>query len=317
MSTDTAGGSGSGAAGAAVPGGSTGTGPGAGSDDAGGAAPGTPGTPGAPGAPAGTVVTSGMGAYKLPRHLSPDQVRGATFERAPFGRRGFDEQEVLSYLERVADELAARDSEIARLEAENRQLKHALREWHRQLVGYDSAEIIARTQQHIEDQIAQAEQYSREREEEAARRYDEIVAEARRRAQEEAERVVQAAREAGALEASATGAQGRGAHANGYGGDAEAEGQRRATEWLRRQQVYVGSLQQALASLAAQVDATRQAFGAEVERLTGLASLPAEALSAAAEPGDDGDGDDDTLVEGIDAPVDEPPLEPLPEADDH
>lgn len=254
-----------------------------------------------------------MSAYKLPRHLSPEQVRAASFERAPFGRRGFEEHEVVGYLERVAEELASRDTEIARLEGENRQLKHALREWHRQLVGYDSAEIMARTQQHIEDQIAQAEQYSREREEEATQRYEEIVAEARRRAQEEAERVVQSAREAGTL---ADAGPTRPVRAtNGSGGDPEAEAQRRAAaEWLHRQQIYVGSLQQALGSLASQVDATRQAFGLEVDRLTGLATPPATApalaLSEAAEP-DDEPEPDDTLA----TVVEEPPLEPLPDAD--
>ncbi len=259
--------------------------------------------------PGATTGSGGMNAYKLPRHLSPEQIRGASFERAPFGRRGFEEHEVAGYLERVADELASRDGEIARLEGENRQLKHALREWHRQLVGYDSAEIIARTQQHIEAQIAQAEQYSREREEEATQRYDEIVAEARRRAQEEAERVVRAAREAGALSVADAPAP--------NGGDPEADAQRRAAaEWLHRQQVYVGSLQQALGSQAAQVDVTRQAFGLEVDRLTGLAAaapaaaLSAAALSEAAEP-DDLPEADDTLA----TVVDEPPLEPLADAD--
>jgi DivIVA domain-containing protein len=258
-----------------------------------------------------------MAAYKLPRQLSPEQVRAASFERAPFGRRGFEEHEVLAYLERVAEELGSRDTEIARLEGENRQLKHALREWHRQLVGYDSAEIMARTQQHIETQIAQAEQYSREREEEATQRYDEIVAEARRRAQEEADRVVRAARESGTLVAGRPAAD-----TATDGGDVGADAQRRAAvEWLRRQQTYVGALQQALGSLSAQVDATRQAFGADVDRLTDLAAPPATdpvaALSAAAaiEPAAGGgaepvDADDDGTPVGV---VDEPPLEPLPD----
>jgi DivIVA domain-containing protein len=231
------------------------------------------------GVPGPAAGTGSVTAYRLPRHLSPEQVRGASFERAPFGRRGFEESEVLDYLDRVAEELAARDVEIARLESENRQLKHALREWHRQLVGYDSAEIIARTQQHIEAQIAQAEQYSREREEEATQRYEEILAEARRRAQDEAERLVSAARAGGA----AGGAVAPGA--DGGGGGAEAD-RLAAAEWLGRQQTYVGALQQALGSLAAQVDATRQAFGVEVERLAELTSgRPAPTRAGALGPG--------------------------------
>lgn len=226
-----------------------------------------------------TDTAGGLAPYKLPRHLSPDQVRGANFERAPFGRRGFEEQEVHDYLGRVAEELAGRDGEIARLAAENRQLKHALREWHRQLVGYDSAEIIARTQQHIEAQIAQAEQYSREREEEAAQRYDEILAEAHLRAQDEAERLV--LEQAGRGGASAGGA---GAGTGASAVDPEAE-RRREREWFDRQRTYVSALQQALGALAAQVGATQQAFSMEADRIVdGVASPPRPELSAGPAP---------------------------------
>ena len=217
-----------------------------------------------------TEPAGGLAAYKLPRHLSPDQVRDAAFERAPFGRRGFDEHEVQGYLERVAEEMASRDVEIARLAGENRQLKHALREWHRQLVGYDSAEIIARTQQHIEAQISQAESFSREREEEAARRYEEILAEARQRAQDEAERYVYEQGASSAKEADER--------------DRDHERARGDREWLARQTAYVGALRQALDSLASQVNATRQAFTFEADKLGDIASAPGSALASAAAP---------------------------------
>jgi len=213
-----------------------------------------------------TEPVGGMAAYKLPRHLSPDQVREAAFERAPFGRRGFDEHEVHGYLERVAEEMTSRDVEIARLTGENRQLKHALREWHRQLVGYDSAEIIARTQQHIEAQITQAESFSREREEEAARRYEEILAEARQRAQDEAERYVYE----------------QGASSSNQADDRERHPGDR--EWLARQSAYVGALRQALDSLASQVDATRQAFTFEADKLGEIVAAPGSALASASAP---------------------------------
>jgi DivIVA domain-containing protein len=192
----------------------------------------------------------------LPRRTSAEQVRAATFERAPFGRRGYDEVEVQAYLHQVAEELGWRDSEIAQLAGENRQLKHALREWHRQLVGYDAAELVARTQQHIEAQIAQAEAYSREREEEATRRYDEIVAEARRRALAETQRLVN--------EATA-----------GAGED---------EEWLARQQLYAHALLQALDALAAHVHATRQAFTFEISRLGDIQDVGDVALAVGEPP---------------------------------
>lgn len=227
-----------------------------------------------------TEPAGGMAAYKLPRHLSPDQVRDAAFERAPFGRRGFDEHEVHGHLERVAEAMTSRDVEIARLTGENRQLKHALREWHRQLVGYDSAEIIARTQQHIEAQIAQAESFSREREEEAARRYEEILAEARQRAQDEAERYV---------------------YEQGVSSSKETDDRERSRgdhEWLTRQSAYVGALRQALDSLASQVNATRQAFTFEADKLGEIVAAPGSALASASAP----------------APTSTTVLEPGPEA---
>jgi DivIVA domain-containing protein len=191
----------------------------------------------------------GHQANQVARRFTPDQIRGTTFERAPFGRRGFDEQQVHAYLGQLAEVLAARDVEISRLAGENRQLKHALREWHRQLVGYDAVDLVARTQQQIEAQIAQAESYSREREIEAARLYDEMLAEARERAQAEVERE----------------GQSRGV------GDDES---RHDPDAVRRQRVYTGALLQALDALAAQVDATRHAFSFEVEKLVDLTDSP-------------------------------------------
>lgn len=104
-----------------------------------------------------------------------------------FGRRAVDEEELQGYLGQVAEELAARDREISRLGGENRQLKHALREWHREIVGHDAAELIARAQVQIEAQITSADAYSREREQDAAQRYDAILAEAQKRADHEIE----------------------------------------------------------------------------------------------------------------------------------
>lgn len=104
-----------------------------------------------------------------------------------FGRRAVDEEELQGYLGQVAEELAARDREISRLDAENRQLKHALREWHREIVGHDAAELIARAQVQIETQIANADAYSREREQDAAQRSEAILAEAQKRADHDVE----------------------------------------------------------------------------------------------------------------------------------
>jgi hypothetical protein len=161
-----------------------------------------------------------------------------------FGRREEGEPEVDGRLDRLVEEVAARDREIRRLETENRQLKHALREWHRQMVGYDAAELIARAQVQIEAQIANAEAYSRERELEATQRYDAILAEAQQRA------------------------------------DSDVEPQ-----WAGRQRAYAGAVLHALDAVAAQVDATRQAFSFEVGTLPPPpGSLPGSPLPKPLEP---------------------------------
>jgi DivIVA domain-containing protein len=172
------------------------------------------------------------------RPLSPDDLRTATFARVTFGRRGLDEYAVAQYLDRVADEIAARDDAVARLTTETRTLKHALREWHRQMVGYDGVDLVALAQQEVEEQIAQTEIYTREREQEAARLYDQLLSEAHDRADEQL----------------------RADH----------------HEQTLNQRNLVGAVLQGLEALATQVDATLQAFTTEVDKMGLLDDLGAD-----------------------------------------
>jgi DivIVA domain-containing protein len=160
-------------------------------------------------------------------------VRAAIFTRTPLGRRGFDEDEVLRFLDRLGGEIATRDDAIGRLMHENRKLRHALREWHRDMIGYDGVDLVTLAQQQVEEQVAQTDAYSRQREEEATRLYDEIVTEA----YEEAERRLSEV----------------------MSDDLH--------EQAVRQRTLVVALLQSLEALATQVDATRQTFGAEIDRL--------------------------------------------------
>lgn len=181
-----------------------------------------------------TAPVSVPAAVQRPaRPLSPGEVRAATFTRTPLGRRGFDEDEVVRYLDRLAGEIATRDDAIGRLMHENRKLRHALREWHRDMIGYDGVDLVTLAQQQVEEQLAQTDAYSRQREEDAARLYDEIVTEA----YEEAERRFGAALSSDLQEQTA------------------------------RQRTLVLALLQSLEALATQVDATRQTFGAEIDKL--------------------------------------------------
>jgi DivIVA domain-containing protein len=184
--------------------------------------------------------------------LTAEQVRGVVLERAPFGRRGLDDDQVQAHLDRVAEAVSLQQQELHRLTEENRQLKYALREWHRQIVGYDAAALVERTQAQIEDQIGQAEAYSRDREQQAARRYEEILGEARQRARAEAERAPAVHVErAEAPEPDVI--------------DGASFGRRQAS--LR-------ALVLSLDALSAQVDAIRQAFTFEAAELGGLPLPP-------------------------------------------
>jgi DivIVA domain-containing protein len=199
-----------------------------------------------------------------PRRLTPEQIRTSRFGRSPLGRRGYNEDDVNQFTNRLAEELAARDAEVVRLIDENHRLKQAMRDWQSERidqpgaevterVNAETAELVAKAQQQIDAQLAQTELYCRQREQEAVRRYDEIVRHARIQVKREAEQVAHRYR-------ATSGA--------GYDPDQET---------LQRQQVYIGALLQALDALGAHVQATRQAFATEIGKLS-------EATTAAAQP---------------------------------
>jgi len=188
-----------------------------------------------------------------PRRLSPDQVRNTTFDRTMLGRRGVSEDEVQAFAHRVADELAAREADNTRLVDENRRLKQAMRDWQaqrlhepvveRQRVDADAAALLARAQQHVDAQLAQAELYCRQREEEAVRRYDDIVRHAREQAAADAERVAH---------------EYRASAGPSYSSDKER---------IQRQRVYLGAMLKALDAVGEHLQATRAAFSVEVSHL--------------------------------------------------
>src|ERR1043165_10231433 len=61
--------------------------------------------------------------------LSPDKVRHVDFTRTTLGRRGYNTEEVDRFLNRLAEELAARDAREARLRVEAEKIKGALKDW--------------------------------------------------------------------------------------------------------------------------------------------------------------------------------------------
>jgi DivIVA domain-containing protein len=194
--------------------------------------------------------------------LSPEKIRTTRFGRTSMTRRGLSEDEVYGFLLRVAEEMSILQTEVASQRAENDRLKGALRDWQQQYRGEagrteptgptsEAIALMARAQQQIDAQVAEAELYCRRREQEALAKYDEILADANRRAHEEAERAAHRYR--------ATAGPG------GYSADQEQ---------LQRQRVYLNALLLAFDALSAHMDATRQAFAMEVEKL-GVDETPA------------------------------------------
>ena len=65
--------------------------------------------------------------YRRPvQRLTPDRVRSTRFTRTPLGRRGLAEDEVTAFMQRVADDIAARDAAEASLRAKVNHYKNTL-----------------------------------------------------------------------------------------------------------------------------------------------------------------------------------------------
>lgn len=120
--------------------------------------------------------------------LTPDEVRGTSFQPARRGHRGFDQGQVRAFCAKVGHELGLLLDEKASLQQEVEQLRE------RVLGDPDDAaaagispedshvhavRILAKAQQTADRYVADAQEYSRELAESARRRRDEIVAEAR------------------------------------------------------------------------------------------------------------------------------------------
>ena len=67
--------------------------------------------------------------------LTPERVRTMDFPRTPIGRRGWSEDDVRSFLQRVAEEIAGRDAVEASLRAEVAYYKDRLIQWQSERQG--------------------------------------------------------------------------------------------------------------------------------------------------------------------------------------
>jgi DivIVA domain-containing protein len=151
----------------------------------------------------------------MPVPLTPQQVRATTFGRTPLGRRGFNEDEVVEFLDRVAEDLARRDRSEAHTRANAERHKNALRAWsveHAQSRGLgwapdprssgpplEAINLMSQTQQSCDRYIRETQTYCRRLAEQAEQHANQIIDEARHHAARAAEQAAHEYRaEAGA-----------------------------------------------------------------------------------------------------------------------
>ncbi|MBO0881195.1 MAG: DivIVA domain-containing protein [Mycobacterium sp.] len=163
-------------------------------------------------------MTLAHSAGPVAGRLSPEAVRSASFPRR---RRGYDEQEVMSFLDMLAGQIQAGNVERASMRAEVAQLREEIARLNevRQQEAEQRAEpeggtrieisvhavsLLSQAQQAADTAVAEAEQYSRDLVTAARTQYQEIL----QRAQEAASNAVQQLPVATPMQAEAVAAQG-------------------------------------------------------------------------------------------------------------
>lgn len=202
----------------------------------------------------------------LPR-LTPERVRKMQFTRTQIGRRGLAEDEVNLFLERVAEDIAARDAEDASMRAMVLHYQNTLADWRAEyrepqgrtgtgtgagagvVPNVEAVNILSRAQQEADSYVAQTQAYCRRLAVDARDHAQQILTEAQAQAEAAANRAVQGYR--------------------ARSGDAytpEFEELERRLAWAR---TFLSSLE----SVEAQLRTAREALSYEFDRL-GSASSP-------------------------------------------
>jgi DivIVA domain-containing protein len=197
------------------------------------------------------------------RRLTPERVRSMQFARTPVGRRGLNEDEVTRFLQRMADEIAARDAAEASLRANVAHYKSTLTQWHREhseqvnddvtaaapptaaQPTVDAVNLLSRAQQEADAYVAQTQEYCRRLAADAHEHAQEVLSDARARA------------EAAADDAAASYRQ--------HAGDASVA----ELEELERRLVWARTFLTSLETVETQLRAARQALTYEFDKLGG------------------------------------------------
>jgi cell division septum initiation protein DivIVA len=129
-----------------------------------------------------TIATDGQ------ERITPEQVGAAVFPPARLGRRGVEEQHVREFLYVVQDELLRLHAERASLIDEVQRLRSRIFGKQDDMPAYSvgdahqqAVRVLSSAQQTADSYVADAHAYSREITEEARRRGDEILLQARSR----------------------------------------------------------------------------------------------------------------------------------------
>ncbi|MEV0614304.1 DivIVA domain-containing protein [Nonomuraea sp. NPDC050404] len=140
------------------------------------------------------------------QRLTPDRVRNKDFSRTALGRRGYSEDEVRTFLFRMADDMAAGDMEKADLRAEVERLKNWYKDrgtdvdapgGNQARLNVAAVNLLSRAQQTADAQIAEAEGYARRLVNDARQQYEQILQEAQQQAEEAGNRAVNVYRSSG------------------------------------------------------------------------------------------------------------------------
>jgi DivIVA domain-containing protein len=120
--------------------------------------------------------------------LTPDEVQAVSFPSARLGRRGLDEDHVRAFCQQVEGELVRLLNEKAALDGEVQRLRRRVlgitseedsAGYRREDAHLQAVRILSKAQQTADNYVAGAQDYSRQLAQDARRRRDEILAQAR------------------------------------------------------------------------------------------------------------------------------------------
>jgi cell division initiation protein len=222
----------------------------------------------------------GQNVRRAAPRLTPERVRTMNFPRTPIGRRGWSEDDVRSFLQRVAEEISGRDAVESALRAEVAYYKDRLVQWRSERAASEAGgagtgsgggappepavpeptleaiNLLSQAQQEADAYVAQAQDYCRRLTAEARDHAQAILGDAQARAETAAERAVHDYRAR-----------------SGEGYAAELEELERRLAWAR---TFLASLE----TVETQLRTAREALTYEVDKL----GAPRAALARAPQP---------------------------------